>query len=86
MGLLLVGPASSGQEDLHALWDHWFVDYGEQRTAAVGFGQQWSAAPACTAATDPVAKGSLPTSALKRMNCLQAQKKTEEHHLLLTKR
>ena len=36
------------------------------RTACVGSGQQWIAAPAWMADREPVAKGSLPTSALSR--------------------
>ena len=47
-------------------------------TAAVGFGQQWRAAPACRAATEPVRNGRRPTSALSSKYCLHASEQTPD--------
>lgn len=53
------------------------VEDGNKLTEVVGWGQQWMAAPACTASNDIVLKGNLATSALTSATLLQ-QKRHEK--------
>lgn len=56
---------------------------GEILTAVDGEGQQCMAAPACTASTELVAKGSLEISALTKVMFLKRKRKTQKTKLIM---